>query len=139
MDVIVVDTSVALRWVLPDETEVVSQTLLSRWVAQEVLLFAPPVFLAEATSGLRQAYAARRISEQELVSGVQTIRDVQPHILAPSGLYEQALQASLRYGSRSVYDFLFFALAERLGAELWTGDARFVRAIQPSVPWVKLL
>lgn len=139
MDIIVVDTSIALRWVLPDEKEQASQSLLTRWMGNEVLLFAPPVFLAEVMNGLRQAFADGRIEEQDLATGIRETLRAQPYTLEPHGLYEEAVSVALRYRSRLVYDFLFFALAERLSAELWTGDARFVRGLRPRPPWVRLL
>lgn len=45
-----------------------------------------------------------------------------------------------RFGRPTTYDSEFYALAEQLGAELWTADDRFVNAMgRRRPPWVRRL
>lgn len=39
----------------------------------------------------------------------------------------------------ATYDAHYLALADQLGAEFWTTDRKLVRAVQPSLPWVRLV
>jgi len=39
----------------------------------------------------------------------------------------------------AVYDAHYLALAERLGAEMWTADRRLCQAVGAALPWVRLV
>ena len=51
-----------------------------------------------------------------------------------------AWEIAKRFNCPDTYDSEFFALAQRLEAELWTADDRFVNSMGPQRPeWVKRL
>jgi predicted nucleic acid-binding protein len=60
---------------------------------------------------------------------------IQP--LDPTGLYERALDVAATHGLPSLYDALHVALAQMLGAELWTADRRLLGALGTAAPWVR--
>ena len=60
------------------------------------------------------------------------IRPVAPDSCQACRAYEWALQLK----RAASYDSSYLALAESLGCELWTADARLQRAV--GLPWVRL-
>jgi predicted nucleic acid-binding protein len=53
-------------------------------------------------------------------------------------LHLSALAMAERFALPAAYDAHYLALAERLGAEFWTGDGRLARTVRPALSWVHL-
>ena len=53
-------------------------------------------------------------------------------------LHVRATDLAARFGLPAAYDAHYLALAERLGAPLWTTDRRLVNSVQAALPWVQL-
>jgi predicted nucleic acid-binding protein len=132
---IAVDASLALKWVLPEEHTEEAWALLQAWRLQAETLIAPPIFRPEVANALHRS--ARR----GIITGPETsdaLRMLTPTIVIeePAGLYPRALTLAVEFRLGTVYDALYVALAEYRGCELWTGDRRLVRAVQPQMPLV---
>jgi predicted nucleic acid-binding protein len=138
-DALVIDASLAVRAVLPvaqDRSDALER--IAGWHQSRIRLVAPEILLAEAVSVVRQATYARLITTQESQAAVEDLLRLGIEIL-PSDLElcQLALSWAGRLGQSKAYDSFYLALAERLGAELWTGDQRLVNAArQLGLIWV---
>jgi predicted nucleic acid-binding protein len=56
-----------------------------------------------------------------------------------TGLHQRAVEIAARFNLPAAYDAHYLALAERLGAGFYTGDARLARAVGGELPWVRLI
>lgn len=124
---LVVDTSVALKWLVEEEDSAAAMTL------READLVAPALFRIEAGNVLRTLAARQAISATEardLFGFLQTA----PVVIVDhdDDLEQRALEIALDIG-HPVYDCVYLALAERLGRTLVTADRRFLRGIAGSV------
>ncbi len=54
-------------------------------------------------------------------------------------LHRQALNLAKSLRLPASYDAHYLALAQRLGAEFWTGDRRLVNSVQAVLPWANLV
>ena len=135
---VVVDASVALKWVLQEEYTAEALALRSRWQDAAELIIAPPIFKSEVTNVLH-----RRARREELTP--DDARDLLDALLPavatadPAGLYRRALAMAVELTLHTVYDALYLALAESEGCEFWTADLPFVRSVRqqfPRVRWV---
>jgi predicted nucleic acid-binding protein len=54
-------------------------------------------------------------------------------------LHVRALDMAATCGLPAAYDAHYLALAARLGVELWTTDAKLVRAVEDRLAWVRLV
>jgi predicted nucleic acid-binding protein len=62
------------------------------------------------------------------------------HIEEPASLWGLADELGAQHGIQAqTYDLLYFALAQHLGVEWWTGDGRFYRSLKPAPAWVRLM
>lgn len=136
-DHVVVDASLAFKW-LVKETHTVEANALGRlWNSQGTLIAAPYLMPVEVANALHQRVrrgdltveAAKQRLESLLASGLE--------LHQPPGLYGKALELASRLGQGAAYDAHYLALAEALGCELWTADERFYRAVSPLVRRVR--
>jgi predicted nucleic acid-binding protein len=118
---IVVDASVALKWVL-DEPESEAAVAL-----RDQELIAPALWLAEAANALWRHVRTGEISDQEaaaffseLLKAPVASLPIEPHL-------ERALELAMEIG-HPVYDCIYLALALHHRTHVVTADRRFASA-----------
>lgn len=133
---VVVDASVALKWVLDDE-EAVEQAVALRddGVEGRLQLVAPSLWLYELANGFVSAVRRQRLKRAEGAHGLAHMRTLGVELADPDPGTTYA--DALRYGL-SAYDAAYVALARALEAPLWTGDRRLYAAIggAADVRWI---
>jgi predicted nucleic acid-binding protein len=136
--VIVVDASVAVKWLLPEAGAESAQRLLDSGDG----LMGPALIRVEVAAAIarksrfgevdrRDAAAAAELWFQSIADGLIA--------LSPDDVdLPRGFRLALELG-HPVQDCLYLALAERLGAELFTADRKFVARAGPSHPAVRAL
>jgi predicted nucleic acid-binding protein len=109
------------------------------WRVQGVHLVVPSLWLAECTSSIRRGVYARVISEEEARQAVVDIFSLDVDTLPmDQELCQAAIEWAARLGQSRAYDAFYIALAEKLGAELWTADSKLANgARQAGAGWVR--
>jgi predicted nucleic acid-binding protein len=136
---VVVDASVALRWVLADEKEARVDALLEQWLALHIEMIAPPLFQSEVTNAIYLSLKRRRLTMDEAEGALAGIMHLGVQLIEPSDLYARGLRLAVAYGMTNAYDALYLSLAEIEGCEFWTADDRLAATIHPSLPWLKVV
>jgi predicted nucleic acid-binding protein len=129
----VIDTSVAIKWYLPE----IYQAEAHRFLAPALDRHAPDFVHAELGSALLKKVRRREITEDECRRYMVTLA-VLPLLSHESlSLRPTALEIALQVGS-SFYDGSFLALALQLGGRLVTADDKFYRKAKGTIldPWV---
>ena len=136
---IVIDANLAIRAVLPTGEKDLALARLVAWHQNRVDLYAPDILVPEAISVIRKFVYERWITEEEGQDAAQDVfRLGVKVILSDAALGQSALAWAGRLGQARAYDAFYLALAERLGAELWTGDTKlYHRSQQLSLTWVR--
>jgi predicted nucleic acid-binding protein len=119
---VVVDASVALKWVLvePDSA-----------AAEEVLfnpLVAPDWWRVEVTNGLWKALDRDEIDLDEARAGLARFANVAVETEDASGLLDEAMILAARL-DHAIYDCLYLALAIRRDTRMVTADGQFAKAV----------
>ena len=127
MKVVVVDASLVLALVLPDESSQTAEQLFARSATDEIDLLTTPIFELEVANGIHQAYRRRRIAGTDRVSCLSLA--LRLPIRRVEGGADGDLLFSLadRHGV-SVYDAAYLALAITQDAFLATEDATLRKA-----------
>lgn len=122
MTTLVVDASVALKWVLvePDSD-------LARGVLFHPLI-APDWWRIEAANGLWKALDRGQIDLDEARQGLARLADVPVETEDAVGLLDEAMILAALLG-HPVYDCLYLALAVRLDTRMVTADGQFAKAV----------
>jgi predicted nucleic acid-binding protein len=127
-DMVVVDASVALSWLLPGEES--SKTLLLRDYAAKnshVKLLVPPIFWYEVANVLWVAARRERILQSEAMEALETLLDFQFDVVVtgPTDAISIAFAQNI-----AVYDSAYLCVALDNKAPLWTIDKALAKAAQ---------
>ena len=118
---IVVDTSLALQWLLHEPDTERAEVLIGRDD-----LAAPDIILLEAANVLSKKVRQRQIGEQQAREGLLFLRSNISTLLPSDTFVDRAFDISVEI-SHPAYDCVFLACAERLSAQLATRDASFAK------------
>jgi predicted nucleic acid-binding protein len=131
----VLDSSVALKWVLSEADSAKAIRLRDEYKNGIHALLAPDIFLPEIANGLASAERQGRIKAGESALLLHDIVRTAPllHPTAPLLLRAMAVAITTR---RAVYDCIYLALAEAEGCELLTADDQFARGLRASYPFM---
>jgi predicted nucleic acid-binding protein len=136
---VVVDTSLAIKWVLTEADTPKARALLGDWQRAGIRPIAPSWFACEVSNVLFQSVRSGTLSLREAQMAMDTIIALVQIRAEQAGDARRAIELAALAGQRATYDCQFAALAERLGCELWTADGRFRDAIRPAFAAVRLL
>jgi predicted nucleic acid-binding protein len=136
--VAVVDASVAIKWLLPEEDREIALRLQDDYQNGATDLIAPELLISEVGNVLW-----KRVRKRDLTPSVAKLlfdgllRDA-PILLSSDTVHRRAMTLSLEF-DRPIYDCEYLALAWYHGCDLVTADERFYRAVRAQWPCVKLL
>jgi predicted nucleic acid-binding protein len=132
------DSNVLVRSV-DDEPHPEIKKLWREWLRDRVMLHAPALLRYEVVNALYQQQRAGKLGAAEVSHALATALS-RPIILHNDDeLHLRALQLAANYALPVTYDAHYLALAERMGVELWTTDAKLVRAVEDQLAWVRLV
>ena len=134
---IVVDANIAVALIAPLDYSDSCAALMSNWAKSETSIAAPILWEYEIVSTLRKMVAARLMSAQQAREGlIKLDRLPIERILPELSLHEKALAWAEKTRQMAAYDAQYLALAEHLGAEMWTADKKLHNALRDTVPWL---
>ena len=138
---LVVDASVAIKWVIYEELTEQAQALLRANISRPML--APPHMPSEVANALHQRVRTRdpanHISDDEADEALVRFLGFRVSLQGPPELYTEALGFSRSSRLPTVYDSLYVVLAHMTDTELWTADRRLYSAVRSTAPWVRWL
>jgi predicted nucleic acid-binding protein len=131
----VLDSNIALKWVLPEADSDKARRLRGEFQNQVHELLAPDVFPVEVAHALAKAERRGVIPQGDADRLLTNILSTPPQLHPYLPLLKRGLEiaSQARIG---VYDCLYVALAEREGCELLTADDRLVRTLRPTFPFI---
>ncbi len=138
-DAVVVDASIALKWVLDEPDSDKAEILLTGWIDKGLVILAPALLAYEVTNSLyRKARKgeitrdrARKALTKILFTGLELdfSRDVSSSM--------KAMELSEHFDRPATYDSHYLALAEREDCEFWTADTRLWNSLRGKLDWVR--
>lgn len=136
MSILIVDASVAAKWVLPRANETLVDEafdLLRRYTDGQFRFYVPDLFWVELSNILWKAVRLRRWTRSGAEVALSAMK-ARKLLTAPSlPLLEEACAIALTF-DRTVYDSVYVALALRSKAQLVTADERMALALAAYLP-----
>lgn len=130
---VVIDASVVLAWLLPDEQASPAANSLYEQAAKGEITFASPqLLLYEVLNGLRSAVIQKRLPKKLLQRSIAQLLQLDitfyPQADISLDIVNQALKLNL-----SVYDAAYVALSQQLNTTLYTTDAKLANKISSKI------
>lgn len=92
---------------------------------------APRLWMSETTSAIRAYLAQQQINEEEAQQALHTIHALRVEIIdEDKDLCLRALELAGLLAQSKAYDAFYLAVAEKMGADLWTADQRLYNRCQ---------
>ncbi|MBI2803743.1 MAG: type II toxin-antitoxin system VapC family toxin [Planctomycetes bacterium] len=131
----VLDSSVALKWVLQEAASGRAIRLLDEYAKSIHDLVAPDIFMCEVANVLAVTERQGRINQGEAAIFFLDITRQSPLIHATYPLLPRAMEISI-VTRQAVYDCVYVALAELEQCELVTADDLLVRNLRATFPFL---
>ena len=136
---VVVDASLALKWVLEERHSVEAQSLLDMWVQTQVIVTAPTLLVFEAANVLYQRVRRGQLSLEAAGESLSALAAT--HLTLIGGdeldLSDQAIKLAEAHRLPATYDAIYMGLAIRSECPLWTADERLWNQVHQKAPWVR--
>ena len=133
---LVLDTSVAVKWALPEPDSPKALILRDEFVAKIHELIAPDTFPLEVSQVLVRAERRGLLKPGEAKLKIADVFSTSPDLHAYLPLLARAIEIATA-ARIAVYDCVFVALAERENCDLVTADVKLKNAL-PNAPIVLL-
>ncbi len=136
---VVVDASLAIKWVLKEPYADEAMALASEWATTETKPAAPCLLLVEATNVLHRRAALGQISSSQAKQLLAGFLNMGIEVRESPQIHLRALELAHELQMPAVYDTHYLALADILGCDLWTADERFFNSVKEREPRIKWL
>ena len=136
---VVVDASVAFKWLVEEEHSDKATALARLWDDDGSRLAAPQLLSFEVANALHRRVARGEFAVDVAVGLMDDLMSLGIAFHHGLDLHRRALELASVLQQGAAYDAHYIALAESLECELWTADRRFHRAVGASVDKVKWL
>lgn len=138
-DVVVVDASLALKWVLAEPDSNTAVTLLDQWTDEGTSIIAPALFTYEVANILYRQIVAGKLTYEEARQGLTDLFSI--GVFLKFSLYEdismQAMEFARQLNLPATYDAHYLALAFNENCECWIADKRLWNTVKGKFSWVR--
>ena len=136
---VVVDASLAAKWLVEEDDSDKAHAVPESWVAQDITRIAPHLLPFEVANAIHRRVVRGELNVADSIRMMARLLASRLELHEPPGLHIRALQLASQLNQNAAYDAHYLALAESFGCELWTADERFYRAASSSVDNVRWL
>lgn len=135
---VVVDASLALKWVLIEQGSDAAVALLDQWSNEETKLIAPLLFTYEVTNIIYRQVVTGKLTYDEATKGLAKLFSigVMLRLAQYKEVSTQAMDFAHNFHLPATYDAHYLALAYIEHCEYWTADTRLWNAVKGTLSWV---
>jgi predicted nucleic acid-binding protein len=115
------------------------RSLWGQWDSEGRQLAAPTLLPYEVANALYRCQRLGYIGTTAVELAFKAALALPLELHGEPKLHWRALELANRFSLPAAYDAHYLALAELLEGEFWTADGGLARAVESSLPWVRLV
>jgi predicted nucleic acid-binding protein len=123
VNTLVIDASIAIKWVVEEDGTPAALTL-----RQKAKLIGPDLLVAECANILWKKVRRSELSKAEALLAARLLQGAEIELLATRSLFEVATRVSIEI-DHPAYDCLYLVLAAEKKCQFVTADERFLRKL----------
>lgn len=135
MPKLVVDSSVAVKWFVPEPYSAEARRVLDDYQKGTLFLLAPDLINAEFGNIIWKKHLFHGLAAADAQAVVEGFRKVLLTVAPTASLLEEAYRLAVAH-RRTVYDALYLALSLREQCQFVTADEKLVNAVSSSFPQI---
>ena len=136
---VVVDASLAIKWLIEEEDSPLAQSILRIWERQNLRIVAPFFMPFEVANVVYRHVMTGSLTLERAKFLITNLLVDRIELRHEWHLHSRAIELATQLNQGAAYDSHYLALAEQLDCELWTADAKFFRASNSVTQRVRLL
>jgi predicted nucleic acid-binding protein len=136
---VIVDASLAIKWVLNEPYADKALAIAGEWATAGIRPVAPCLLLIEATNVLHRRVVKGHISSSQAMQLLAGFLNMGIEVRESPQIHLRALELAEELQMPAVYDTHYLALADIMECDLWTADERFFNSVKERQPRVKWL
>ncbi len=133
----VVDSSVVVKWIVPEPDSAQADRLIAEVALQGERLIVLDLAFVEVTNAIWKRYHRGLATLDEARQFLDKLFRIRVHVEPAARLLKPALEIGAKY-HRAVYDALFVALCQDLGLQAVTADEPLYNVIHTDFPQIIL-
>ena len=135
---LVIDSSVVAKWLFLEPLTDQALAVRRDWELSKIDLIAPELMLVEVSNIIWKKQRSKLITEEEGTNVLTNLLALEIPTVEQQTLLPRAYSLAKLF-DRTVYDALYVALAEAMGARFITADLRLCNAVGLSLGFVQYL
>lgn len=121
-NLVVIDASIVLAWILPDERFMESANeLFAKSVGGETSFTSPALLFYEVINAIRSAFLRKRLSKNQVARAIKQFTNIDIRLENQSKSEKEIVNMAIEL-ELSVYDASYIYLAKTLAADFYTTD-----------------
>lgn len=133
---VVVDASLAVKWLVPEEDSNLALRLATSWAAAGIRRVAHRWFPVEVASALYKRVQRGELTHNGAAALIDDLSDYEVILYDRTPVHYRALRIATELQQRWIYDSFYLALAIELDCPFWTADRSFFQAAIQDYPLI---
>lgn len=135
---ICVDANLVVRLVAGQKNDAF-RLIWQQWRVEQHQLIAPVLFRFEVTNALYRLHRHGGRDAEDMMVALRAALELPIRMYDGADLHQATFNFAARFRLGAAYDAHYLALADRVGAELWTADTKLFNSVRHALPWVLLV
>ena len=137
--VVVVDASLAFKWLVKEDHSDEARAISRSWASQGVRTTAPYLMPVEVANALHRRVVQGELALEDAGRLLETLLASGIDLQESPALHVRALELARELNQGAVYDSHYLALAQQLDCDLWTADEKFFKVARQAagnIRWI---